>query len=80
MGDMFDDIEDEDEESESFSADDAGPKPAPVVQQTIARVSSKRPRRIRTRPMTPPMISKFPDVVTIIMTKANGTQTIFVKD
>ena len=83
--DMFDDIDDE--ESETFSADDIAE--TNTGRQPVSLNLTSRPftppnknlsaRRVRTRAMTSAMADKFPDVVTIIMTRANGTQIVFVR-
>jgi hypothetical protein len=76
--DLFDSTDEDEEESENDLSSDAAPiRPRQSPMQTAARSAGKR--RMRVRPMTPSMASKHPDVVTILLTRSNGQQLIFVR-
>jgi len=73
--DLFDSTDEDEEESENDLSSDAAPiRPRPTMQ---ARNAGKR--RLRIRPMSPSMVDKHPDVVTILLTRSNGQQLMFVR-
>lgn len=83
--DMFD--EDEQDEGEGLASDQ--PKVSKPKPQTLAQVAAQhRPqsmaqaaasRRMRVRPMTPAMMQKNPQVVSIILTRVDGKQLVFIR-
>lgn len=50
----------------------------PITKSRPANQSEK-PRRLRVRPMNQSMMEKHPNVVSIMLTKNNGQQLIFVR-
>jgi len=81
-GDLFDDEQDEGE----GLASDQPSRPRTIAQaatratQSMASAASAvASRRMRVRPMTPAMIQKNPQVVSIILTRADGKQLVFIR-
>lgn len=70
--DLFD-TDDEDDEHD-LSSDAAPIRPRPP--QPAPRQGK---RRLRIRPMTPSMMEKHPNVTTILLTRSNGQQLMFVR-
>lgn len=80
--DLFDSTDEDEEENETEISADSGIKPRPILSQ-IARVTQQLNhsggRRIRMRPMKPSMAAKHPNVVTILLTRDDGRQIMFVR-
>jgi len=78
--DLFDSSDEDDEESESELSAEPPAKPTPIAQarQSVMRREAGG-RRIRMRPMKPSMAEKHPDVVSILLTRNDGRQLLFVR-
>lgn len=77
--DLFDDDGDNDE---TLEGDLSEPKPSPVIpHKTLPPQFPKKlaGRRLRVRPMTLSMVDKHPDVVSIVLTRNDGRQLVFVR-
>jgi hypothetical protein len=72
--DLFDNADDDTDND--LSSDVSQIRQSPANQQS-ARTNGKR--RLRIRPMSPTMMEKHPEVVTILLTRSNGQQLIFVR-
>lgn len=91
-GDIFGLEADDDDDDDFYSADSnsepassTAPEPA---QTTVVERAPMRPargaiaaktRQLRARPMTPLMRSKHPGVVSITLTRDDGTQVVYVR-
>lgn len=83
---MFDDTESEEDEENDISADQP-PAPQTMSGPSIS-MSQRRPeprpanptgRRLRVRPMPNSLMQKHPGMVSMLMTFADGRQTMFVR-
>jgi len=86
-GDLFDDDGDDEDGGEGLASDQPSPLARRVASAARA-VATHEPRsmaqaaasrRMRVRPMTPAMASKNPQVVSIILTRADGKQLVFIR-
>lgn len=83
--DLFDTADEDEEEAESDLSADSSPA-SKVVQISPARVAhglrqaAQQPkRRLRVRPMPPRMMAKNPQVVSMLLTRDDGRQIMFVR-
>lgn len=76
-----DDFDDTEEDEESLESDLAEPKTAaPVIPIQKPQLPQKAAsRRLRVRPMTMAMSEKHPDVISIMLTRNDGRQLVFVR-
>lgn len=78
--DLFDSAEEDDEEAESeLSAEPPNIAPRLVASAAKQLHAIAGGRRIRMRPMKPSMAAKHPNVVTILLTRDDGRQLMFVR-
>lgn len=82
--DLFDSTEEDEEEAESdLSADSSKVVHLPSVSRNMpaSRIARAQPvkRRLRVRPMAPRMMAKYPEVVSILLTREDGRQLVFVR-
>lgn len=81
--DLFDSSDEDEEEAESEISGEPKPRPkpshTPTPMQRVAHAQHAGGRRIRMRPMKPSMAEKHPDVVTILLTRTDGRQIMFVR-
>jgi len=72
--DLFDSTDEDEEEAETeLSAE------PPVITPRLRPAPQSGLRRIRMRPMKPTMADKHPNVVTILLTRNDGRQVMFVR-
>lgn len=75
--DFDDDDDDMDDAPDMEGEPPIRPRTPPSPSPHAPRPSGKR--RLRTRPMTPAMMEKHPHVVSILLTRSNGQQLIFIR-
>jgi len=66
-------FDDEDDTEDSALEGEPLARPRPSAPHSTGK------RRLRTRPMTPSMMEKHPHVVSILLTRSNGQQLIFIR-
>ncbi len=73
--DLFDNNDDEYDES-------TPPKQTTNTTTNPVTIKQNNPpkRRLRTRPMSPAMMQKHPEVVSILLTRIDGRQLVFVRN
>ena len=84
-GEDFLDDEGDDEEFIDTTAEEEPPVPPSSTSQSAPQSSpaasrtAPRKRMVRIKPLAPSLAAKFPGVVTILVTRSDGSQILFVQ-
>ncbi len=79
--DFLDDDGDGEDEFIDTTAEEVPPRASSSTSSSssVASAPSRSRRLIRIKPLSPALASKFPGVTTILVTKSDGSQILFVQ-